>query len=108
MSGTTQRGILKSVLQPGIYYLNPKMVQVTVVPVGLGPIYEQTQGHRWLNYKITTQRGGILRGPGPEIHGFFVGMEVRSDEAAGNQERVAVSRLHNTNGLLAALAGNFG
>lgn len=32
--GPTQRGILRDVLQPGIYYLNPRMVKVTVVPVG--------------------------------------------------------------------------
>ena len=32
--GQTQRGILKDVLQPGIYYLNPRMVKVTVLPVG--------------------------------------------------------------------------
>jgi hypothetical protein len=38
VTGTTQRGILKNVLQPGIYYLNPKMVQVTVVPVGYDAI----------------------------------------------------------------------
>lgn len=32
--GTQQRGILKDVLQPGIYYLNPRMIKVTIVPVG--------------------------------------------------------------------------
>ncbi|MBC8106697.1 MAG: SPFH domain-containing protein, partial [Anaerolineae bacterium] len=32
--GQAQRGILKEVLQPGIYYLNPRMVKVTIVPVG--------------------------------------------------------------------------
>ncbi|HSZ54448.1 MAG TPA: SPFH domain-containing protein [Tepidisphaeraceae bacterium] len=36
--GQTQRGILNRVLQPGIYYLNPKMVKVTVVPVGYDQI----------------------------------------------------------------------
>ena len=32
--GATHRGILRDVLQPGIYYLNPRMVRVTIVPVG--------------------------------------------------------------------------
>src|SRR4051794_18823801 len=32
--GATQRGILKDVLQPGIYYLNPRMMKVSIVPVG--------------------------------------------------------------------------
>jgi hypothetical protein len=41
--GPTQRGILDRVLQPGIYYLNPKMVKVTVVPVGYDQI---TLDHR--------------------------------------------------------------
>ena len=36
--GTTQRGILKDVLQPGIYYLNPRLVKVTIVPVGYDAI----------------------------------------------------------------------
>jgi len=36
--GPNQRGILKDVLQPGIYYLNPKMVKVTIVPVGYDQI----------------------------------------------------------------------
>jgi hypothetical protein len=41
--GRNQRGILNRVLQPGIYYLNPKMVKVTVVPVGYDQI---TLDHR--------------------------------------------------------------
>jgi hypothetical protein len=32
--GATQRGILKDVLQAGIYYLNPRLVKVTILPVG--------------------------------------------------------------------------
>jgi hypothetical protein len=36
--GANQRGILKDVLQPGIYYLNPRMIKVTVVPVGYDQI----------------------------------------------------------------------
>ena len=43
VSGPMQRGILKDVLQPGIYYLNPKMVKVTIVPVGYDQI---TLDHR--------------------------------------------------------------
>jgi hypothetical protein len=38
ISGPTQRGILKDVLQPGIYYLNPRAVKVTIVPVGYDAI----------------------------------------------------------------------
>lgn len=36
--GQAQRGILRDVLQPGIYYLNPKMVKVTIVTVGYDQI----------------------------------------------------------------------
>jgi len=36
--GANQRGILKNVLQPGIYYLNPKLMKVTNVPVGYDQI----------------------------------------------------------------------
>ena len=36
--GPTQRGILRDVLQPGIYYLNPRMVKVTFVTVGYSAI----------------------------------------------------------------------
>lgn len=36
--GAFQRGILQDVLQPGIYYLNPRLVKVTVVPVGYDAI----------------------------------------------------------------------
>jgi hypothetical protein len=32
--GATQRGVLRVVLQPGIYYLNPRMAKVTVMPIG--------------------------------------------------------------------------
>jgi hypothetical protein len=32
--GAKERGILKDVLQPGIYYLNPRVVRVTIVPIG--------------------------------------------------------------------------
>lgn len=38
VAGPTQRGILKDVLQPGVYYLNPKQVKVTIVPVGYDQI----------------------------------------------------------------------
>lgn len=36
--GANQRGILTDVLQPGIYYLNPRLAKVTVVPVGYDAI----------------------------------------------------------------------
>lgn len=32
--GENQRGVLRDVLQPGVYYLNPKMFRVDVLPVG--------------------------------------------------------------------------
>jgi len=38
VTGPMQRGILKDVLQPGVYYLNPKMVKVSIVPVGFDQI----------------------------------------------------------------------
>lgn len=38
VTGPTQRGVLRDVLQPGIYYLNPKLVKVTIVPVGYDQI----------------------------------------------------------------------
>src|SRR6185312_10073064 len=36
--GQAQRGILNKVLQPGIYYVNPRIVKITVVPVGYDQI----------------------------------------------------------------------
>ncbi len=36
--GETQRGILKDVLQPGIYYLNPRLYQVSMMPIGYDAI----------------------------------------------------------------------
>jgi regulator of protease activity HflC (stomatin/prohibitin superfamily) len=36
--GPTQRGVLRDVLQPGIYYLNPRMVKVSIMPVGYDEI----------------------------------------------------------------------
>jgi hypothetical protein len=36
--GSTSRGVLRDVLQPGIYFLNPKMVKVTIAPVGYDAI----------------------------------------------------------------------
>ena len=38
VTGATLRGVLKDVLQPGIYYVNPRMVKVDVVPVGYDAI----------------------------------------------------------------------
>lgn len=38
VAGAIERGILKNVLQPGIYYLNPRMAKVTIVPVGYDAI----------------------------------------------------------------------
>ena len=36
--GEQQRGILRDVLQPGIYYLNPRLYQVSMMPVGYDAI----------------------------------------------------------------------
>lgn len=36
--GANQRGILKNVVQPGIYYVNPRAVKITIVPVGYDAI----------------------------------------------------------------------
>jgi regulator of protease activity HflC (stomatin/prohibitin superfamily) len=44
VSGPTQRGILRSVLQPGIYYLNPRLMKVNIVPVGYDAITLEHQG----------------------------------------------------------------
>ena len=38
ITGATQRGVLKTVLQPGIYYVNPRLIKVDVVPVGYDAI----------------------------------------------------------------------
>ena len=38
VAGPNQRGILKDVLQPGIYYLNPRLVKVTIAPIGYDQI----------------------------------------------------------------------
>jgi hypothetical protein len=36
--GPNQRGILKNVVQPGIYYVNPRAMKITIVPVGYDAI----------------------------------------------------------------------
>ena len=38
VTGPTQRGVLRDVLQPGIYYLNPRMAKVSIMPVGYDEI----------------------------------------------------------------------
>ena len=38
VAGATQRGILRDVLQPGIYYVNPRAMNVTIVPIGFDEI----------------------------------------------------------------------
>jgi len=43
--GRTERGILAKVLQPGIYYLNPKIVKVTIVTVGYDQITLEHQAN---------------------------------------------------------------
>jgi hypothetical protein len=51
--GANQRGILKDVLQPGIYYLNPRMIKVSIVPVGYDQIaldHSSNTGIRFYSY----------------------------------------------------------
>jgi hypothetical protein len=51
--GPTQRGILKDVLQPGIYYLNPRLMKVSVVTVGYDAItldHSTNTGIRFYSY----------------------------------------------------------
>jgi hypothetical protein len=38
VTGAKQRGILRNVLQPGIYYVNPRAMNVTIVPIGYDEI----------------------------------------------------------------------
>lgn len=38
VAGPHQRGILRDVLQPGVFYLNPRLAKVTIVPVGFDAI----------------------------------------------------------------------
>jgi hypothetical protein len=38
VTGANQRGILRNVLQPGVYYINPRMENVTIVPIGYDQI----------------------------------------------------------------------
>ena len=38
ITGATQRGVLKDVLQPGIYYVNPRLVKIDIVPIGYDAI----------------------------------------------------------------------
>jgi hypothetical protein len=53
VTGATQRGILKDIIQPGIYYLNPRMLKVTIVPVGYDQIaldHSSNTGIRFYSY----------------------------------------------------------
>lgn len=47
--GANQRGVLRDVLQPGIYYLNPRMFKVDILPIGYDALTLETH---------TTDRGG--------------------------------------------------
>ena len=44
IAGNTQRGVLKNVLQPGIYYINPRLLKVDIVPVGYDAITLEHEG----------------------------------------------------------------
>jgi hypothetical protein len=45
VTSPTQRGILRDVIQPGIYYFNPRLAKVTVVPVGYDAITTRDETH---------------------------------------------------------------
>ena len=44
VTGPKQRGILKDVLQPGIYYLNPRLAKVNIVPIGYDAVTLEHSG----------------------------------------------------------------
>jgi hypothetical protein len=81
--GPTERGILKDVLQPGIYYLNPRMVKVTFVTVGYDAI----------NLDHTTNTGvTFYTSDGYKVEGDFTVVWGRTPEDAPN----IVSRIGGT------------
>src|SRR5665213_3334649 len=53
VAGPAHRGILKDVLQPGIYYLNPRMLKVTIVPVGFDQITLQEATNNAIQFTST-------------------------------------------------------
>jgi hypothetical protein len=73
--GPTERGILKDVLQPGIYYLNPRMVKVTFVTVGYDAI----------NLDESTNTGvTFYSSDGYQVEGAFTVVWGRTPEDAPN------------------------
>jgi regulator of protease activity HflC (stomatin/prohibitin superfamily) len=48
--GATHRGILRDVLQPGIYYLNPRMAKITIMPVGYDEITLEHNGNTAISF----------------------------------------------------------
>lgn len=59
-----QRGVLKDVLQPGIYYLNPKVYRVEIVPVGYNQLSQMQTDELSTNIDFPSQDG------------FTIGIEV--------------------------------
>lgn len=59
-----QRGVLKNVLQPGIYYLNPKVYQVKIVQIGYNQISQLRTQDLSTNIEF------------PSEDGFTIGVEV--------------------------------
>jgi regulator of protease activity HflC (stomatin/prohibitin superfamily) len=60
ITGKTQRGVLKDVLQPGIYYVNPRLVKVDIVPCGYDAItleHSATGGGRGDRSRTRNQSG---------------------------------------------------
>lgn len=83
--GPNRRGILRDVLQPGIYYLNPRAVRVTVVPIGYDAITTRNDATGSQAARIDARE--LARGGAPGAKGinraisFFTndGYEVEAD-----------------------------
>ena len=60
ITGTTQRGVLKDVLQPGIYYVNPRLVKVDIVPIGYDAI---TLDHTWAGDRAAANKPNNVSNP---------------------------------------------
>lgn len=64
IAGATQRGVLKDVLQPGIYYVNPRLAKVDVVPIGYDAIT--------LDHLATADKGKAAQTSNPSVR-FYSG-----------------------------------
>jgi hypothetical protein len=72
IAGATQRGVLKDVLQPGIYYVNPRLLKVDVVPVGYDAItLDQTEARASKSPTMTTPSVRFYSGDGYLVEADF-------------------------------------